>query len=351
MKTQLDAMVEFLSGQDCEESCRIRSELTDPQSEAARFLTAAQRLSREVLGDHVFKGLGLPLVRRGPACDVPSPPASAGQRFLRILPWLTTVLASGVVLWLLATCRCHYGQPDGATQERAVERAPAVDSRPNSLPFNPVPDKIDLPANEAKEGPRGNNDDGIQELLRQVADIFSRLEAEQMQSKSLRGQLAELQNKLRMAEAENQRLRPRVASVCQDLRGALIDKEKQREESARLKTQLEQIRHNQASAMEAATNKRTAQLQGDLGAALHKLQVEQEERDRLQKQVDIAAKSGRTAKKALEKLQSRLRELSKKLEASERANQTQRKETTDQNAKGEKRRRTEKSAMLRRDER
>jgi hypothetical protein len=114
MKTQLDAMVEFLSGQESEEAGRIRSALADSRSDAARFLTATRRLSRAVFAPHVFRGLGLPPGTRERVPDVapPQPPLSAGRRAWRLLPWLTTALASGAVLWLLLTCPCDHTKPD-----------------------------------------------------------------------------------------------------------------------------------------------------------------------------------------------------------------------------------------------
>src|SRR5262245_55714002 len=108
MKTQLDAMVEFLSGHEGEETGRMRLELADPESQAARFLDTARHLSGDMFTPHFFRRLGLPPGARDHVPDVPPPqsPPSRDRRLLRILPWLTTALALGAVLWLVLTCHC-----------------------------------------------------------------------------------------------------------------------------------------------------------------------------------------------------------------------------------------------------
>jgi hypothetical protein len=152
MKTQLDAMVEFLSGREGEETDRIRLELADPESDTARFLYAACRLSSEMFTPHLFKSLGLPLSARDHVPDVPRPqsPPSAGRRLLRILPWLTTALASGAVLWLMFTCPCNHAKPDEPDQvalapnpritvSPPAPRLPAVEPGPDGKTGDKVP--------------------------------------------------------------------------------------------------------------------------------------------------------------------------------------------------------------------
>jgi hypothetical protein len=56
MKTELDAVVDFLAGGRGGDAERVRAALADP---ASRFLTASRALSRAALGPQVFRGLGL----------------------------------------------------------------------------------------------------------------------------------------------------------------------------------------------------------------------------------------------------------------------------------------------------
>jgi hypothetical protein len=179
MTTQLDAVVEFLSGREGEGPDRIRLELADPESDAVRFLDAARRLSGDMFTPHFFKKLGLPPSASDHVPDVPRPqsPPPSGRRLLRILPWLTTAVALGAVLWLVFTCPCHRQSP----------------SPPNGAP--------------AKEDQR-----------QRIADLQARLAAEGAEAERLRGRLAELPNKLEVAGAENDRLRREVSYLRQGLR-------------------------------------------------------------------------------------------------------------------------------------
>jgi predicted RNase H-like nuclease (RuvC/YqgF family) len=202
MTTQLDTMVEFLSGREREETDRTRLGLADPESDTARFLDAARRLSSDMFTPHFFKKMGLPLSVRDHVPDV-SPrhaPPSTGRRLLHVLPWLTTASALGAILWLVLTCPCH---------------------RPNQSPAN---------------GVAGEN-----ERQRQIANLTSQLEAEKVKADGLRGQLVELPNKLRAAETENDHLRQQVTCLQRDLRAEQKEKEKRQEEAAGLRDQIEKI--------------------------------------------------------------------------------------------------------------
>jgi septal ring factor EnvC (AmiA/AmiB activator) len=202
MKSQLDTLVEFLSGREGEETDRLRLELADPESDATRFLNAAQRLSGDLFTPHFLKRLGLPPRTRGHVPDVgrPQSPPSMGRRLFRLLPWLTTALASGAVLWLVLTCRCHPPKPS---------------------PAKGVPDK--------------------ENLRQQIADLKARLDGERVAGAKLRGHLAEQPNKLREAEAENDRLRQQVAVLERALRAEQKEKETRQVETVGLRAQMEQL--------------------------------------------------------------------------------------------------------------
>jgi hypothetical protein len=291
MSTQLQAMVEFLSGGEGAGSYRIRSELADPEGDAARFLAAARRLSRDVLAPHVFKGLGLPPSARGRVPDVPPPLARAAQRrFPHILPWLITALSTGAVLWLLLTCPCHHPKPDGPGQAAALvppaggeallpipsaERKPS-DPAPSGITAPSLPSKDDPPARAVIAAdkpkaflPRGDDDVG---LLKQIADLKSRLEAGEAEAAAIRGQRTDLLTKMRGIEVENDRLGRQTAGL--------------RQEAAGLEAQIEQLGKNRAKAIETAVTNQTALLQENLGKAREELRTERAGREQLQKQFD-----------------------------------------------------------------
>jgi chromosome segregation ATPase len=200
--------------------------------------------------------------------------------------------------------------------------------------LDPPANKTDVAIYESKVQSPQDGDAGNRDLIRQVADLKVRLEAKGTEIIGLRGQLTEQVSKLRTAETENERLRPELASLRQDLRAVQMEKEKQTDEAARLGTLMKQIGQDRAGMIEAGVKNRTAQLQGDLGEALRKLQVVQGERERFQKQVDVAAKSDRAAKEALEKLQNQIRALSDRLRVKQRENERLQKELANQNRKG-----------------
>jgi hypothetical protein len=335
MKTQLDAMAEFLSGQESEAASRIRSELANRQSETARFLTAAQRLSRDALAPYVFKRLGLPLVPGGSVPDVPRGRQSSSslRRCLRVLPWLTTALAMGAILWLILTCPCIREKLNGPNTRPAVAVSPIADDRQDPLPPNPPPSGKDLPDHETKKHPDRSSDPDKEELKQRVADFKSRLETEETEITRLRGQLVEQVNNLRTAEAENERVRREMASLRQDARAMRIEKEKQREEEVQLRAQMEKILQDRTATIEDAVINRTAQLRKALEEARRELQSEHSLSQRLQKQVDEVAKSSQSPANAIDRLQKEIDDLSGKLRESERDNERLRKEVSDQKPK------------------
>src|SRR5262249_10514129 len=117
MKTELDAVVDFLAGGRGGDAERVRAALADPASDASRFLTASRALSRAALGPQVFRGLGLPLNGPGGVPDLTPPPRppSAGRIVWKWLPWATTALAAAAAVWLFLTCPCRDAAGEGPT--------------------------------------------------------------------------------------------------------------------------------------------------------------------------------------------------------------------------------------------
>jgi hypothetical protein len=114
MKTELDAVVDFLAGGRGGDAERVRAALADPASDASRFLTASRALSRAALGPQVFRGLGLPLSGPGGIPDLTPPrPPSAGRVVRKWLPWAITALAAAAAAWLFLTCPCRNATGEG----------------------------------------------------------------------------------------------------------------------------------------------------------------------------------------------------------------------------------------------
>jgi hypothetical protein len=97
MSSKLEAVVEYLAGGTGAGADRIREELADPASEASRFITTAQRLSRDVFARRAVGWMGLPP-------DTAWPSADSGSWVRQIVLWSvslgTCVLFCVLWVWL-----------------------------------------------------------------------------------------------------------------------------------------------------------------------------------------------------------------------------------------------------------
>jgi hypothetical protein len=345
MMTQLDAMVEYLSGSGGEEAARIRAELADPQSDAAQFLVAAQRLSRDALAPLVFQALGLPPSPGGRVPDVPPQHVrrAARRRFAWPLLWLATALAAGATLWLLLPCRCSRTEParpdhPTAPVHRLADRPAEGSPPPKPAANDGPPEKVaqsktttapspaprpttgagDDAGPEPSRTPIAPSDADRQLLLRRVADLQGQVEARDKEINGLRASVAARQGELSAARAENGDMRRQLASLQQQLQAAETDKEQRGKEAAVLRARLVELRDQQSRAAQIAVQG-TAVLQRQLDAARTRLGTERAQNDRLRKQLDQQTRAARAAQERVQKLQNEVRRLSEALRAKPRA--------------------------------
>jgi hypothetical protein len=319
MKTQLDALVEFLSGREGEETGRLRLELADPESDAARFLGEARRLSGDMFTPHFFKTLGLPPSAPDHVPDVPRPPSPPppGRRLLRILPWLTTALASGAVLWLVLTCPCHHPKAHGPHQ--FAVGPPATVVRPEDPVAGSTPPRsTDKHGHDGGAGvggvsnpPHGTEPtrprlDGFKRsekeaLQQQVSTLKSLLETEQAEAKNLREQLEKLQRALESANVKNDSLRQQAARQQRDLEEEKTQNGKLREEAVGLRAQNEQIGRGRDEARKKlqALREEVQKRSQEITDLLNKLQEQQRVNEGLRK--DLSAEGARATKMTAER--------------------------------------------------
>jgi hypothetical protein len=267
MMSQLTAMAEFLSGQEGEEARRIRFELADSQSDAARFLASAERLSGNMFNSKIYRKLGLPHPEpRVPNVSPPQPSSSASRRLLRGLPWLITAFSSGALCWVVLTCPClreklgwQAATPDppaptqslrgdgvvgGPTTPRAQQR-PQEGTGTHGGVVNGSP----TPRAQQRQ-PEGKHAD------RTVVGVRPATGDQVAEKKRLLEQLTELRKKPQAAEA------------------------KWHKEVDQLHAQIEQMRQNQAKTIETAVANQTAELQGNLNKAREELRKARQELER-----------------------------------------------------------------------
>src|SRR5262245_41757771 len=124
MKSQLEALADYLAGGRGADADRLRLELADPAGEAGRLLAATRTLSRDLLAPHTLNALGLP-----PDLPGESVARAAWRRFVRVVPWCLVGVAGllACLLWL-------QGAWDGGP--RKVEPAAAAPAAVASTPPN-----------------------------------------------------------------------------------------------------------------------------------------------------------------------------------------------------------------------
>jgi hypothetical protein len=336
MTTQLQAMVDFLSGREGAGSDRVRSELADPEGDAARFLEAVRRLSRNALGPPVFKGLGLPRSMGGRVPDVAArPPHSAHRRFLGILPWLTTSLAAGAAVWLLLTCPCRHAKPQGtapavaalvpsadggatvptpaATPSMQPDPTPGGVAAPSPLPKDNPAMEIEIPANGPKLLPSRQSNAREDDLLGQIDDLQLRLKATAADTAAANARVAELEAKLRADEVKNGRLSSQAAGLTQELQREQTKEDKLRRETEVLAAQLTRSKKEQTQVAGATVTTQIASLQETLEKVREQLRGELAKNEQLRKQLDEQIKSVQAAREEAAKLRQEAQALSDKL--------------------------------------